>query len=39
MCVPGQIEAVRYSSQVVDQSFLEEEAYDVVHAVVLRLGC
>lgn len=37
--IPGQIQAVRHTGQVVDQSFLKKEPYDIVHAVVLGLGC
>lgn len=37
--IPGQIQAVRDTGQVVDQSFLKEESNDIVHAVVLCLGC
>ena len=37
--VPGQIQAVRYTGQVVDQPFLKKEPDDIVHAIVLGLGC
>lgn len=37
--LPGQIQAVRHTSQIVDQSLLQKEPYDIVHAIVLCLGC
>lgn len=30
---------MRHTGQVVDQSFLKEEPDDIVHAIVLGLGC
>lgn len=36
--IPGEVKAVRDPRQVIDQALLEEEADDVVHAVVLGLG-
>lgn len=40
MCeaAPRQVKAVGHTSEVVNQAFLQEEADDVVHAVVLCLG-
>ena len=37
--LPGQVQAVRHSGQVINQSLLQEESNDVVHASVLGLGC
>lgn len=37
-CAPGKVETVWHTGKVVDQALLEEEADDVVHAVVLGLG-
>lgn len=37
--VPGQVQAVRDTGQVIDQSFLKKEPYDIVHAIMLRLRC
>lgn len=37
--LPGQVQAVRHSGQVINQSLLQEESNDVVHAIVLGLGC
>lgn len=39
MILPGQVQAVRYSGQVINQSLLQEESNDVIHAIVLGLGC
>lgn len=39
MILPGQVQAVRHSSQVINQSLLQEESNDIVHAIVLGLGC
>lgn len=30
---------MRHSRQIIDQPLLEEKADDVVHAIMLRLGC
>ncbi len=30
---------MRHTGQVVDQPFFEKEPYDIVHAIVLGLGC
>lgn len=37
--LPGQVQAMRHSCQVINQSFLQEESNNVVHAIVLGLGC
>lgn len=41
VCVaaPRQVKAMGYTSKVINQAFLQEESDDVVHAVVLCLGC
>lgn len=39
MILPGQVQTVRHSGQVINQSLLQEESNDIVHAIVLGLGC